>query len=233
MISYNWGLWNQDISIGQIKQDGCVLSWSAKWLDKKKVHSRSRRDKDMLTEIHSLLTEADAVIHYNGVAFDIKWLNGEFVRHGITPPAPGKQIDLLKVVKRNFKFPSNKLEYVAKALNIGHKFGDMAFKDWIGCMEGDEASWNKMIKYNKSDVTLTEKLYKRLLPWIYNHPNVTLYEDKHDGVSCITCGSKNYRPRGKYANNAGLYNRYSCNDCGTWFRGCKKVSPKLETARVV
>ena len=75
----------------------------------------------MLEGIHSLLDEADAVCHYNGTKFDMPTLNKEFLVHRMTPPPPMKQIDLLRVVKSQFRFPSNKLDYVAQRLGLGKK----------------------------------------------------------------------------------------------------------------
>lgn len=75
----------------------------------------------MLKQIHALLNEADAVVHYNGAKFDIPTLNKEFILHGLPPPAPYKQIDLLRTARSQFKFPSNKLDYIAQALDLGKR----------------------------------------------------------------------------------------------------------------
>ena len=34
---YCWGLWDQNIGINQIVEDGYVLCWCAKWIDKKEA----------------------------------------------------------------------------------------------------------------------------------------------------------------------------------------------------
>src|SRR5665647_1359531 len=90
-------LWAGHIGTGQIVDSGEVLCWSAKWLGDSKVmfsglgqHSKRK----MLLGIHKLLTEADAVITYNGISFDMTELNREFLLHKMTPPAPYKNIDL-------------------------------------------------------------------------------------------------------------------------------------------
>jgi DNA polymerase elongation subunit (family B)/predicted RNA-binding Zn-ribbon protein involved in translation (DUF1610 family) len=229
-VAYVWGLWKQNVSLNQIKEDGYVLSWSAKWLDKKRVEHRCRKDSDMLKVIHDLLTEADAVVHYNGTKFDMPWLNSEFIRAQMPPPAPYHQIDLLRTVRQQFKFPSNKLAYVAPALGIGDKVDHMTFEDWVGCMEGKNTSWTKMVKYNIEDVKLTEKLYYKLLAWIKGHPNRGLY--KHEQLECPSCGSENYIARGDTTTRAGVYKRYSCKDCDTWFRGVQNIGEQRKHIRV-
>jgi DNA polymerase III epsilon subunit-like protein len=87
--------------------------------------------KTMLKKIHSLLDECDAVIHYNGTRFDIPTLNKEFLEAGMPPPSPYHQIDLLKTSRKEFRFPSNKLDYVARALGLGQKTKHEGFELWI------------------------------------------------------------------------------------------------------
>ena len=232
--AYVWGLWKQNIAVSQIKESGYILSWAAKWLHEKELRSSSlwkNTPEKMLRPIHNLLSEADSVVHYNGTKFDIPWLNGEFAKIHLAPPAPYHQIDLLRVVRNQFKFPSNKLEFVAKALGVGAKSDIMTFEDWVGCIEGDAQSWRKMDHYNRKDVELTEELYLRLLPWIKQHPNHGLY--KIEKKICPSCGSDHYHSRGTMTTRAGVYQRYQCQNCGTWFRGNKnEISPAKEMHRV-
>jgi DNA polymerase elongation subunit (family B) len=172
----------------------------------------------MLRHIHALLEEADAVVHYNGEKFDIPTLNKEFVLSKMTPPSTYRQIDLYKTVRSQFRFTSNKLDYVAQRLGLGGKTQHKGMELWTECMAFKDAAWNTMRTYNKQDVVLTEKLYNRLLPWIKNHPNVALYTDGTKAV-CTTCGSINLNKRGFQTTNASRFQRYRCMDCGKWMRG--------------
>ena len=93
---YAWGLFNQNIALSQIEEPGYTLCWAAKWYGKSKIYFNSihqSSQEEMLKEIHDLLSEADAVIHYNGTKFDIPVLNGEFAQQGYEPPTPYHQID--------------------------------------------------------------------------------------------------------------------------------------------
>lgn len=222
LTSYTWGIWQQNINITQIVDHGGVLCWAAKWYGDEKIHFASlqgNKPLQMLGKIHKLLDEADAVVSYNGKSFDIKHLNREFLQNGFTPPSPYKQIDLLQTARSQFKFPSNKLAYVLKALGIGEKASTGGFDTWIGCMKGNKESWKTMKKYNIQDVTEMEKLYVKVLPWIKGHPNVTLYQA--DKEQCPTCGSENFQKRGYFTGDTYRYRRYACNDCRKWFRGVK------------
>ena len=75
----------------------------------------------MIKEIHKLVDEADAIITYNGKRFDMPILNKEFLLLGFDLPSPYKDIDLLNTARQNFKFASNKLDYISQELGIGMK----------------------------------------------------------------------------------------------------------------
>ena len=220
-----WGLWQQNVHISQIMDSSYVMCWAAKWLGGKDVFFDSvhqSKPRKMLKGIHALLEEADAVIHYNGARFDIPTLNKEFLLQRLTPPSSYKQIDLLQTARGRFRFPSNKLDYVAKSLGVGQKHGHAGHELWVKCMAGDDASWKVMEEYNKNDVVLLESVYEVFLPWIKNHPNIGLYTG--DDGCCPNCGGASLHKRGySYTLNTS-YQRYRCRDCGTWSRS--RVSDK-------
>lgn len=217
-----WGLWNNNVSLNQLLESSYVMCWAAKWYGDKKVKFRSifHDDRDlMLREIHAMLDEADVVIHYNGKRFDIPTLNKEFLLAGLPPPSPSKHIDILEVVKSKFRFPSNKLDYVAERLGYGNKHKHEGHTLWIKCMNMDPVAWKTMKTYNIQDVHLLEKVYDRVLPWIPSHPNRALYDAGHPTHSCPNCGSESVNKRGFSTTPAGKWQRYQCTDCGAWSKG--------------
>src|SRR5690606_726331 len=117
-----WGLWGQNVATNQIIAPGHTLCWAAKWHGEREIMFESvekSKPATMVKRIHKLLNEADTVVHYNGTKFDMPTLNKEFLLHGLTPPAPSKQIDLLRTAKRRFRLASNKLDFVAQSLGLG------------------------------------------------------------------------------------------------------------------
>ena len=181
----------------------------------------------MIKHIHGLMNEADAICHYNGTKFDIPTLNKEFLLEGLDPPSHYSEIDLLRTVRRRFRFPSNKLDYVAQQLGLGSKVKHMGMDLWRGCMAGDEKSWKVMERYNKQDVVLLQKLYKKLLPWIPNHPNHGVFVNS-DKPICRNCGSKDVKENGIQRNATLSYQRYRCNSCGKPLRGRRSLEPAGE-----
>ena len=176
MQVYAWGLWDQNIGIDQIIKSSEILCFGARWMGQKKVIFKSSfhdGKENMLEELHSLMEEADVLVGWNSAAFDHKHINREFLEAGMTPPSPTKDLDLMSVVKSNFLFPSNKLDYVAQKLGVGAKVKHSGFSLWIICMEGDKKAWEEMKKYQIQDVNLLVDLYDILNPWLVGNGRVT------------------------------------------------------------
>ena len=134
-----------------------------------------------------------------------------------------KSVDLYKTVKRRFRFVSNKLDHISKELGLGQK-KETDFTLWVDCMKKDPKAWVKMEEYNIHDVILLEQAYTRIRPWIMGHPNQGLYTE--EASVCPKCGSKHYTKRGFARTIGGTYQRYQCNDCSSWFRDLKTLTPR-------
>lgn len=230
-IAYVWGLFKENIPLARLIDTSELLCYAAKWHDNDEVFFDSvyqSKPKAMLKGLHKLLDEADVVVHYNGTAFDIPVINTAFVENGMKPPAPYKQVDLLKVVRRQFKFTSNKMDHVSEQLGCGKKH-DTNFQLWIDCINNDDQAWSEMREYNIEDVYILERLYGKLLPWIPRHPNHGLYEDI--GEVCPSCGSDHLQRRGWAFTTTGRYQRIQCSDCGSWFRSKDREDKGHDTYR--
>ena len=236
--AYVWGLWQQNVGLHGIKEPTRMLSWSAKWYGDDEVMYASEfhhGHKNMVKEAYRLVNEADAIVGWNSKNFDMKHLNREFVELGLAPPTSYHNIDLLLTARQNFKFPSNKLDYVAGVLLGEHKMDTGGFGLWVACMEGDGEAWDKMVDYNIEDVLLTERMYDRLQGWIKNHPNHALFVEDQDAPICRNCSSDHVISKGPEYDTTGVfaYQRYKCVDCGAnlrgrkSFKGTQKKSPQV------
>lgn len=227
-VAHIWGLYNQNIGINQLLDSSYVMCWSAKWLGEKKVMFDSIMEnthKNMIKMAHRLLDECDAVIHYNGSKFDIPTLNKEFLLCGLKPPSPYVEIDLLKTARGKFKFPSNKLDYVAQRLGVGKKTSHEGHELWLKCMAKDKKAWAVMKKYNKNDVVILEKVYEKMKGWIKQHP-------RHKGHVCPKCGSSHLQSRGTYCTIKSSYQRYQCQSCGSWSRASRGLRLKDSNSNI-
>lgn len=228
-----WGMFKQNVSLDMLLESGYTLCWAAKWYKEDDIYFDSvyRNDPEqMVRNVHALLDEADAVIHYNGRKFDIPTINKEFLQYGLPPPSPYKQIDLLETARKQFRFTSNKLDYVSQFLGLGNKTKHRGYDLWKGCMNGDKECWEEMETYNIQDVVLLEKLYDRLLPWIERHPNMSLYNLGE--MKCTNCGSEHLQRRGYAHTSVGIYQRWQCNDCGSWSR-TRKIEKQFDRSGVL
>jgi len=222
-LAYVWDVWNVNIQPRQLLEEKEVLCFAAKWVGSKEIiYFSTFHDgrKDMLYAAWSLLDAADAVITYNGKKFDVPHLNLEFLKAGMTPPSPFKNIDLLLTVRHQFNFTHNKLDHVADKLGIGRKLEHEGFDLWLKCMKNDKNAWKRMKKYNIQDVLLTEKLYLKILPWIEQHPN---YAAVFGDERCPNCASSRLEKRGLRYTLTGAYRRLCCLKCGKWSRETKRI----------
>ena len=173
------------------------------------------------------------VVGWNSDSFDIKWLNGQFIKHGMRQPSPYKKVDLLKSVRAHTRVASNKLNYWAQYLGLGRKVDTGGFDLWRECMEGDDKAWRTMERYNRFDTKLTEQVYDKLagIGWVKNQPNMQLLT----GETCCTnpaCGSHRLQARGYTVSLTRRYQRWQCQDCGTWMQSttCEPGNAKLKAA---
>jgi DNA polymerase elongation subunit (family B) len=232
-LSRHFGMFNQNFSLAQVVEPVQLLSFAAKWLGENTVHHFSEWEHgtdSMVTNAHQMLAEADVVVWYNGDGFDMKHLNWEFARLGMPRPKPYKTIDLLKVVRREFRPLSKKLDFVASQLGLGSKTKHDGFGLWMRVIDGDEKSRRLMERYCIQDVRLTEKLYLRLLPWLPSGVNLPLIANNDTG--CPVCGSPKLKSEGDSTFTALTeYALYSCQGCGNWVRS--NIVKNRTTRRIV
>lgn len=225
-LAWVWGKYQQDVI--EYDKEWQILCYAYKWMGERRVRSestKSQTEKDLVKKLWKLLDEADIVIAHNGDAFDIKKANAKFLEHGLTPPSGYQSVDTCKVARRYFKFNSNKLNDLARLLNIGEKAKTGGFDLWMGCMNGNPLSWLKMEFYCRKDVDLLEKVYFKLRPWMTNHPNLNII----NGTShaCPNCGSHHTQRRGFAVTRTQKYARYQCTDCGAWSKGEREPIDKV------
>ena len=216
--AYVWRTFKENIGYEQVIDPGGIICWAAKWLDEPELTFRSEwahGRAEMVRKIHEMLCEADAVITYNGDKFDLPKLNGEFLLDGLPPVPPITSIDVLKTI-RKFGFLMNRLAFIGPLLRVGGKVKHEGFELWTKVMNGDEKARAKMEKYNVQDVVLLEKLYKKIRPYIKNHPHLGV--DKHE---CGACGSKKTQSRGYRRTKTFKIQRIQCQKCGAWSDGVR------------
>lgn len=226
-----FGRYKQNIQEDFVYRNSFIMSYSAKWLDGDTIssvglpHYDSYKedpydDYQLCLDLHKLLSECDWAIAHN-IKFDWKTANTRFVYHGLDPISPTKLIDTLNIAKANFRFPTNRLETIARYLEVGQKLPHTGAKMWRDCYDGDMEAWQMMIDYNVVDVEVLEAVYLKLRAYDRRHPNAALYYKDQD-VRCVCCGSPRLVETDKKAyTSVSEFDVYQCQDCGKHNRARK------------
>lgn len=220
-LSYHWRMFKENIGIDQVKEAGSILCFCAKYVGEPEMYSFSEwehTERGMLEAAHALLSEADAVVTKNGNKFDLPWFNSQFLKHKMPPPPPLTSIDLETTLRHKFRFQSNKLDFVTQYLEIGKKVEHEGFKLWRKVMDGDEVAQRKMLRYCAGDVRITERLYKRMRPYITNHPHMGFTPKK----ACGACGSHHVHVSKWRRTKAFRIQQLHCQTCGSYFDGIRQ-----------
>lgn len=221
--AFVWRMWKENVGLKQLQHHGYMMSYAAKWLDEDAIiyeETRTEDDSHLVRSLAQLLDSADMVIAHNGERFDIPTVRNRCVVHGIRPWSPIKVIDTLRVAKKEFRFESNSLAFLANYLGVEEKDSHKnfpGFELWAECIAGNPEAWEEMQKYNIQDVLTLEAVYRKLLPWMRQHPNVAVFEERED-VLCPKCGSDHVQFRGYAYTNVGKYRKFQCQSCGGWGR---------------
>lgn len=232
---YFFDLWKEGNIVG-IQEQGFLLCAAFKDLRGKmrtyalpdfKGYSKDKHNDYLLTKaIWNEFDQADILVAHNGNNFDIKKVNARFAYWKLPPPSPYKTVDTLLVAK-GFGFISRKLGDLGKHLGYEGKLVHTGWDMWEKCMDGDMKAWKHMVEYNKRDVVLLEKIYLHFLPYIKNHPNVSVMAGVPN--ACPNCGSNKLMKQGTDYSSTGRVQQYQCQKCFKWCRG--KILEKVTNIR--
>lgn len=242
ILGYVWSLWKQNVGLNQIKEEWYILSYCAKWLHEPEIMYRDVRDnphsdESLMEPLWKLLDEADIIIGQNGKAFDMPKIQARLIMAGHMPPRPYKVIDTLIMAKQQFRFTSNKLEWMTgesaglTTLKKNQHSKFPGFSLWAECLKGNPEAWDEMREYNIPDVTSMEELYLKLRPWYVGHPNLAAYVESTE-VLCPKCLSPDIKqhPETPFTfTQTGKYEMYHCNSCGGFSRGRYSRNDKVKS----
>jgi DNA polymerase elongation subunit (family B) len=216
--AYVWGKYEQNV-LSYVKERE-LLSFAYKWQGSSEVICLTREgkssDRSLVKKLHALLSKADVVVAHNGDEFDAKIAKARMIYHDLAPLRSLCSVDTKKAAKSYFKFNGNGLNDLGQFLKLGKKMTHQGFDLWLGCMANDPKAWKTMVRYNKQDVILLEKVYNRLLPWIENQPSVSILL-RGDRSACPSCNSLKVKKEGIKVLHSSYRQRMACKACGYWF----------------
>lgn len=197
-----------------------LFCMSYKWMDDPKVHTLSVWDlpgKDQLDdsrlckEIAKVIEEADMLITYNGIRFDIPFIQTRMLANELPILSPKPHKDLYYTAKFKLKLNRYSLFAVQSFLRLNAAKTPVDLRQWLKALIGDKKAQKEIIVHCENDVKVLEEAYLKLRPLMLAHPTV------YGKEVCNKCGSNHLQKRGIYI-TTGRTNkqRFQCQKCGGW-----------------
>ncbi len=223
-VGFFWSAgYRVDISHEQIIHERRIITAAWKWEDNKKVYSldwgKDRDDENLVKELIPVMNDADEIVAHYGSGFDVPWVRTRAMYHGVIAPI-WKVVDTKSWSSGYFLLNSNKLDYLAKYLDIGTKIRteyDLWKDATMGNAKTAKAALDKMVRYNKHDVELLEPVYEKLSLYcpLHTHAGVLAGGEKW---SCQKCASERVTHGRAMVSRAGtLTHHMQCLDCKKFF----------------
>lgn len=196
-----------------------MLSFAWKRPNVKKIYCHSLRqypgytkdktnDKRLIADLWQLFDSHDILVGHNIGRFDVRKANSRFLNWGMKPPSPYVILDSLKEIRKISYEDSNRLGALSTKWGFGDKLPTQGWDTWLGCINGNDADWSVLEKYNKIDVLRAEQVWNVIAPWKKNHPR--LFE-----FGCPVCGSLDVHRRGRVRQTPKF--QFNCRSCGHWW----------------
>jgi|DEB0MinimDraft_10_1074344.scaffolds.fasta_scaffold01596_18 DNA polymerase elongation subunit (family B) len=196
----------------------------------KKVHhlqwdAKKHCDKKMMEKFIKIISEVDVAIAHNGDKYDIPVLKTRGIYHKLPPMTNIQTIDTLKLARNNFRFNSNRLDYIAKYLGFKGKKATGGLQLWHDVQDRCPNALKKMVDYCKQDVTELREIFWKLVPYCDRlpvHLGILLGGDR---PCCKVCGDKHPHKINVHTTASGVkYQRYRCKTCKHVFRDNKRLT---------
>lgn len=219
MITYTWRIGNKvSLSPDQILEEWRIITVCYKWEGQEEVNyftwDENLSDKQLLIDFIKVANTADELIGHNGDRFDITGLRTRCIFHRIPMFPKYRSLDTYKKAKGNFRFSSNKLDYIAKFLGVGAKMKHEGFAMWDKCMKGDKVALQNMVMYCQRDVVVLEDVYQAMKHYIKPETHAGVLQELPK-YSCPICAHEEISLLRTDVTEKGTISRVvECDRCG-------------------
>ena len=225
---YSWD--NQPrvpISHKNIVTEQQMISAAWMWEGDPRVYSEMVKvgatDQALTETLQYQISQADAVVAHFGDGHDMPMIRTRCLKWGLGPLKPVVQIDTWKIAKRQFKLFNNKLDYIAQFLGQSQKI-ETDFDLWKRVMAGDPKARREMLRYNKEDVRVLNRVWQEVRPFAVaslNRALFTLPRLAHN--TCPSCGEEALVMKANtfFVTRAKQRPAMQCGQCGHW---CTRVN---------
>ena len=226
-----------NLSYENIIHERKIITIAWKWGGETAVHhlawDNHQDDAGMLRKFLPVINGADEVVAHYGDGFDVPWFRARCLINRIGPLPVYRTIDTKAWASKYFYFNCNKLDYLARVLGIGCKLRTN-YDLWKNIVLSKCAkSLSQMIRYNRMDVILLEKVYDRLAAYspVRTHAGVLNGQEKW---SCPRCAAEKVQKVRRYVTARGTeQQQMKCMGCGGYYNISATARKQYEEARNV
>ena len=135
---------------------------------------RLKIDKDLVVAVRDALEAYDGFITWNGIMFDIPFINDRLMLNGHDPLEKRFHIDAMYYARQGIStFTSSRLDWVSKGLGVESRKTPLEMNTWKmaeaeairGFTKGRD-NYSQIITHNLADLEVTEQVYEKLKPRI-------------------------------------------------------------------
>lgn len=174
-------------------------------------------DKMLIKDAADILRESDIIVGHYSSRFDYPFIQTRLLYHGLEPLPPIPHIDTWRVARYGMKLNSNRLDTLARFLEVENQKTAVAGPHWVKAMAGDKKALRYIIEHNRLDVLVLEQVYNKIRALITNHPNVNIVSEKGD--ACPVCGLQKLQRRGYSIARTARTPKFFCTGCKAWSKG--------------
>mgnify|MGYP001582779592 CR=1 FL=1 len=136
-------------------------------IDETKIGRKEKwNDRDLAVAIRDELEKQFMIISYNGVMFDLKYLNSRLMFHRERVLKKPLHKDLLWTAKTVFALSDNRLVTVQEFLGLDASKTRLRPDMWNRAAAGDPVALDYVCTHCEADVLVLEQVFEHLVPFI-------------------------------------------------------------------
>lgn len=118
-------------------------------------------DKSLAREWRDALEEYDIVASWNGIKFDVPFLNTRLERHGLREVRIAHHKDLMYTARFRLRLSSNSLDNVARFTGVEASKNRMDPEQWTKAMGGHRPSYDYILGHCQRDVKVLAQVWEK------------------------------------------------------------------------
>ena len=127
---------------------------------------RAWDDSDLAIQIRDEIESNVLIVSYNGVMFDLKFLDSRLMHHRERVMRRPLHKDLLWTAKTAFALSSNRLATVQEHLHLTHEKTRLDPEMWVRAAAGDLEAIAYVVEHCEADVAVLEEVFEYLIPFV-------------------------------------------------------------------